>query len=139
MSRRLAREVAFKAMFQRDVGHNSIEPALSQLIEEEGLGGENARFARELAEGAAARQKELDEIISAHLANWTLKRLAGVDRNILRLAAYEIINYTDTPVAVIINEALEMGRLYHDEESAKFINGVLDKIAHEKRPEGEVK
>lgn len=139
MSRRLAREVAFKAIFQRDVGRNAMEPTLSHLIAEEGLSKDSARFARELAEGAAQNQEKLDELISAHLANWTLKRLASVDRNILRLAAYEILSCPDTPVAVIINEALEIGRLYHDEESAKFINGVLDKIAHAVRPEGEVK
>ncbi len=132
MSRRLAREIAFKALFQHDIGKNDLEPTLSELLEEAGLGGDGARFARELAEGVLANRGEIDRVVSRHLMKWTFARLAGVDRSVLRLAAYELLYREDIPAKVAINEALEICKTFHDEEASKFLNGVLDKIAREK-------
>jgi transcription antitermination protein NusB len=132
MSRRLAREIAFKTLFQYDVGNNDVEPALSEMLDESGLSGESARFARELAEGAASNKAAIDNELSRHLVGWTLSRLAGVDRSILRLAAYELLYRDDIPGAVTINEALEITKKFHSEEASKFINGILDNIARSK-------
>ncbi len=132
MSRRLAREIAFKTLFQKDIGTNEVEPALAELIEESGIAGDSARYARELVENTLANQADIDQLLSRHLVNWTMTRLAGVDRSILRLAAYELLYRDDIPAAVAINEALDICKTFNSEESAKFINGILDKIAREK-------
>ncbi|HHX75193.1 MAG TPA: transcription antitermination factor NusB [Firmicutes bacterium] len=138
MSRRLAREIAFQTLFQRDLGRNETEPALSLLAAESGLGGEYVDFARELVEGAVREQETIDRAISRYLQRWELNRLAAVDRALLRLAAYELFFFPDIPAAVAINEALELCKRYHSEESAKFLNGVLDKIARERSGNGGV-
>ncbi|HHU30714.1 MAG: transcription antitermination factor NusB [Bacillota bacterium] len=131
MSRRLAREIAFKTLFQLDLGKNEIEPTLSGLLAESGISRENAVFARELVNGTAEALAEIDRAISQYLQKWQLERLAAADRNILRLAAYELLYRPDIPAVVSINEALELGKLYHSEEAAKFLNGVLDKLARD--------
>ena len=131
MSRRLAREIAFKTLFQQDIGKNDLEPAMTELLAESGLGPDHARFARSLAEGVLEHSDELDELLARHLVNWEMSRLAAVDRNVLRLAAYELLYCDDIPVAVSINEALELSKAFNTDESAKFLNGVLDKLARE--------
>ena len=111
MSRRLAREIAFKTLFQLDLGKNEIEPTLSGLLAESGISRENAVFARELVNGTAEALAEIDRAISQYLQKWQLERLAAADRNILRLAAYELLYSPDIPAVVSINEALELGNL----------------------------
>ena len=133
MSRRLAREIAFKILFQHDVGKNETEPVFSELVEENGLHQDYVPFAKELAEGALANMQVIDELLNKYLMNWEFDRLAAVDRNVLRLAAYELLYRDDIPTAVTINEALELSKAYNSEESAKFLNGVLDKLAREKK------
>jgi transcription antitermination protein NusB len=133
MSRRLAREIAFKALFQADMGKNDLEPAMTELLAESGLHDEHARFARRLAAGVMQQKSALDEQLSRYLVNWELHRLASVDRSVLRLAAYELLYCEDIPAAVSINEALELSKLYNDEEAAKFLNGVLDKLAQKQK------
>lgn len=129
MSRRLAREVAFKSLFQHDIGKNNLEPAVTELLAESGLSGDHARFARELAEGTVTHLEAIDHELAKYLVNWELGRLAAVDRSVLRLAAHEILFCDDIPTAVTINEALELSKAFNSEESAKFLNGVLDKLA----------
>jgi len=131
MSRRLAREIAFKALFQEDVGKNGLEPALTELLAESGLSGDHAIFARRLAEGTLLQLKEIDNQLAKYLVNWEFGRLAAVDRSVLRLAAHELLYCTDIPTAVAINEALELSKLFNSDESAKFLNGVLDKLARD--------
>lgn len=133
MSRRLAREIVFKTLFQYDIGKNDLEPALSELLAESGLGDEYVRFARELAQGAVEHLETIDRELAKHLVNWEMGRLAAVDRSVLRLAAFELLFRSDIPAAVTINEALELSKVFNSEESAKFLNGVLDKLA--RRPQ----
>ena len=133
MSRRLAREIAFKILFQHDVGKNATEPVFSELIVENGLPQEYVPFAKELTEGTLANMQGIDELLVKYLLNWEFDRLAAVDRNVLRLAVYELLYRDDIPTAVTINEALELSKAYNSEESAKFLNGVLDKLAREKK------
>jgi signal recognition particle GTPase len=85
-------------------------------------------YARELATGVIEHRRELDERISAAAQNWELKRLAVVDRNILRIAVFELLKKTDVPPRAALNEAIEIGKKYSTANSGAFINGVLDKI-----------
>jgi N utilization substance protein B len=89
-------------------------------------------FARELVAGVAARLDELDEILGVHARNWRVSRMAAVDRNVLRLAVYEL-RETETPVAVVIDEAVDLARRFGSDSSASFVNGVLDAVAREVR------
>ena len=93
---------------------------------------EGARdFAAELALGVAAHRDELDACIAAHARNWRVERMAAVDRNVLRLAAYELL-HTETPASVVIDEAIELARDFGGERSPAFVNGVLDAIARDR-------
>jgi N utilization substance protein B len=89
-------------------------------------------FARELVAGVVERIDELDGILGAHARNWRVSRMAAVDRNVLRLAVYEL-RETDTPVAVVIDEAVDLARRFGSEPSPAFVNGVLDAVAREIR------
>lgn len=131
MSRRLAREIAFKALFQDDVGKNGLEPALTELLLESALSVEQAIFARRLAEGTLLHIETIDSLLAKYLVNWEFGRLAAVDRSVLRLATYELLYCAEIPTAVSINEALELSKLFNSDESAKFLNGVLDKLARD--------
>jgi N utilization substance protein B len=89
-------------------------------------------FARELVAGVVGRIDELDGILGTHARNWRVSRMAAVDRNVLRLAAYELRD-TKTPVAVVIDEAVDLARRFGSESSPSFVNGVLDAVAREVR------
>jgi N utilization substance protein B len=89
-------------------------------------------FARELVAGVAERVDELDGILGVHARNWRVSRMAAVDRNVLRLAVYEL-RETETPVAVVIDEAVDLARRFGSDPSPSFVNGVLDAVAREVR------
>jgi transcription antitermination protein NusB len=132
-SRRKARELAFQMLFQWDVGRHSPEHVLSTFLGRQKADASTLEFARWLFEGAVAESDSLDELLRQHSANWRLERMAAVDRNVLRLALYELQHTTDTPPAVVINEALELARRFSSGDSVEFVNGVLDAI-HKKEP-----
>ncbi len=126
--RRKAREFALQMLFQWEMSKQ--EPGLV-----EASFWKNARaakttrmFANRLFEGATARSKTIEELLSEHAKNWRLERMAAVDRNILRLAIYELRWGAGTPPKVVINEALELAKKFSSEEAAPFINGILDAI-----------
>jgi len=85
-------------------------------------------FACELFEGAVADIEQLDRLVREHAGNWRLERMAAVDRNILRVALYELLHHPETPPAAVINEAMEIARRFSGEGSVEFVNGVLDGI-----------
>ena len=87
-----------------------------------------------LAEGVLANQTDIDERIRKYTANYDLHRIAAVDRNILRIAVYEMLFCRDVPPVVSINEAIEIAKRFGSEESGRFVNGVLATAAHEARP-----
>jgi N utilization substance protein B len=95
---------------------------------------EEDEFANELLRGVASQAKSLDTLIRNHAANWRLERMAAVDRNILRMAIYEM--RSGAPAAIVINEAIELGRRFSGEQSARFLNGVLDAIRKTLEKEG---
>ncbi len=92
-------------------------------------------FAERIVEGTIDHLEEIDSIIRRHAENWVLERMALVDRNVLRAAAYELLYEMGTPPAVVINEALEIAKKFSMKESSAFINGILDKIAKSERKE----
>jgi transcription antitermination protein NusB len=132
LSRRLAREVTFRALFQLDIGRCRAEQAIKSSLEGFRFSEEEELFIRELLNGTSEKQPELDKLIAKHLVKWELSRLSAVDRNLLRLALYEILYRPDIPPAVSINEALELAKKYGSTgEAVGFINGVLDRSAGE--------
>lgn len=127
MKRREAREKAFQFLFQIDINDNEPESAMKEYLAE----NENNRFLKNLIEGVTKEKAAIDEMIANHLENWSLDRLPAVERTVLRLAAFEIHYMEDIPENVTINEAVELGNVFGDEKSGKFINGVLSKIINE--------
>lgn len=126
--RRVARECAVQMLYQRDIGKHDCEYILNSFWEMNEHSPQVREFATRLFEGSVARLKEIDELIQSHADNWRLSRMAAVDRNILRLAVYELLSEDKTPSTVVINEALEVARKFSTHESAQFVNGILDSI-----------
>jgi transcription antitermination protein NusB len=131
LKRRLLRECAFKVLFMVDNGENSLEGALSYVLEDADLSEKEQSFCRELVNGVLEKKDELDKKLSASLVNWKFDRLAAPVRSILRLSLYEMLYRSDVPKVVSINEAIEITKTYHDEESSRFVNGILDKVRKE--------
>jgi N utilization substance protein B len=132
MRRRRAREYALQILFQidfkgREVGRNDFEDFWLDKDETEDV----KKFAEEIVKGTIKSLDEIDLQIEKVAENWVLKRMAAVDRNILRFAAYEILYRKDIPSAVTINEAIEIAKKFSSSESAPFINGILDRLAKE--------
>lgn len=133
--RTLARECALQVLYQIDITHDSCETSLSnfwQTHSEENIGEEIKKFTGELVRGAVDNMEKIDTRIAQYATNWQLKRMAVVDRNILRLASFELMFRDDIPLKVSINEAIELAKKYSGLEASKFVNGILDKIKSEK-------
>ncbi|MDN5346907.1 MAG: transcription antitermination protein NusB [Clostridia bacterium] len=129
MSRRAARAKALQALFQVDLGHVEPEQALAYVFEEEALPPSAAEFARRLVYGSAGQMGKLDAIIERYAIGWRVERLAAVDRNILRLALYEMLYLKgEIPPSVTINEAVELAKTFNDDEAAGFVNALLDSV-----------
>ncbi|EOR23345.1 transcription antitermination factor NusB [Cytobacillus oceanisediminis] len=126
MKRRTAREKALQALFQIDISDIDKEIAIEHVLE----GEKSDSYLTKLVDGVLSHQVSIDETIKQYLENWSLERIANVDRNILRLAAYEMMygQADDVPVNVAIDEAVEIAKLYGDDQSGRFVNGVLSKI-----------
>lgn len=137
--RRRAREAALQMLYQSEVGRASAHEAISTYWPahdaDDELTGALREFANTLVRGTLDRMKEIDAILAAHAQNWRIERMAVIDRLVLRLAIYELLADPDTPSRVVINEALELARAYSGEEAVRFVNGVLDAVRKELRPE----
>ena len=129
--RRSGRELAFRLLFQCDVGGSSLDDVFAVARVQSDATEEVWSFAEELARGAWQGRGELDVIITKYAAGWTLERMANVDRNLLRIAIYEILHRSDIPQSVSINEAVELAKRYSTADSAKFINGILGSFVRE--------
>jgi len=138
-SRRHAREFALQALYGSDIRSCEATVALNDLwvgqldgeLTTRTADQEEIDFAHRLIEGVSSRLADLDELIEGASLNWRLKRMPVVDRNILRLASFELLACEDIPPSVSINEAVELAKRYGDKESSSFINGILDRIAAE--------
>ncbi len=122
--------MALQALFFLDVNSKDPEKDLSAFCEErqEELGLEVKPFFLELVRGVMAEMEMIDKLLDQYSRNWKLSRMSVVDRNIMRIAAFELIKRQDIPPSVSINEAVEIGKKYGTRESGPFINGILDRI-----------
>jgi N utilization substance protein B len=127
-SRRRAREVALRTLYSCEVGGSELETALAEAAEAASLAPEMVEYSSTLVHGVADHQTELDDELDGLLKKYDLMRLAALDRNILRLGAYEIAHVPYVPPLVSINEAIEIAKKYSTAESGRFINGVLGKF-----------
>lgn len=123
-----ARESVLQMLYQADVTDDSIGMILQRYWKERKRNPEVIEFANEITKGASERLKEIDRVISEYSENWDIDRMPIIDRNILRLATYELLFMDDIPPKVTIDEAVELANRYGSINSGKFVNGVLDKI-----------
>ena len=129
--RRRARECALQMLFQIDVAGGAPVEIYPDFWREHEVEDEVRSFAESLVAGVTRERERLDALIAGAASNWRVERMAVVDRNILRMAAYELSHLTDTPAAVILDEAIEVGKRFGTEQSGAFINGVLDAVKRE--------
>src|SRR5512139_1974471 len=130
MKRRKAREYALQLLFQLDIRKD--KPTLTlfkRFWAEEGPDDEVRLFTEEIVKGTFKHLKAINAAILGSAKNWSLDRMATVDRNVLRLATYEILYRMDIPPSVTINEAIELAKKYGTDESGAFVNGILDSVA----------
>ena len=125
-SRRRARELALQLLYQYELTHAEPEQMQANFDEWRGSSDGVREFADALLRGTLAHLGDIDDELERQTAHWRLDRLAAVDRNILRLAMYELLFEPGTPHAVVIDEAIEIAKKFGAEESPRFINGVLD-------------
>lgn len=131
-TRRQAREAALGALFQIDLGKIDVTDALDS-VRAQGWPRDDWALIEGLVRGTRAHLDEIDAVIRDVAEHWTLERMATVDRNILRMATFEL-RHADTPVGVVINEAVELAKEYSTEESGRFVNGMLGKIVRLNAP-----
>ena len=142
MSRKIAREVAFKIIFSNELEFE--QDSLKELIEtivsdneliettnKNDISSEDKKYIEKVVLGIAEKKDELDEKIKTYLKGWTMERICKTDLAILRLAIYEILYREDIPNKVSINEAVEIAKSYCDDKTPKFINGILGSIVNE--------
>jgi N utilization substance protein B len=134
--RRRARETALQALYQVDVAGvppDEVEVALEAFFSlyAQDEDDETRDFAAQIVRGCSAQLEVIDARIRDVSRHWRIERMARVDRNVMRLAIYELLSLPDVPKRVTLNEAVELAKRYGDENSASFVNGVLDKIASE--------
>jgi transcription antitermination protein NusB len=133
--RRKAREVALQFLYQLDLQEEADPvPHAAEFWSRHSLDADGREFADELVRGAMGARSEIDDAIRRFTEHWDLERMAVVDRNILRLAVYELGWRTETPPKVVINEAIEIAKKFGTRESSRFINGILDRVHRELRP-----
>jgi N utilization substance protein B len=134
-TRRQSRERALQILFQWDI-HQSIGGAntghtqrgLDEFWAQHEAAPEVREFAERLAQGVIAEREELDRVIGSSGSNWRIDRMPIVDRNILRAAVYELLRMADVPAKVSVNEAIELAKRFADDETRRFVNGVLDQV-----------
>jgi len=130
-SRRLGREQALQALYSVVVGGREPGDALTEILGD-AAEPEHRAFVKELVFGTLDYTGEADLIVGPLLEGWTIERLPTIDRLLLRMGAYELRKRPDTPTAVAINEAVELAKRFSTEDSGKFVNGVLNAVAHAK-------
>ena len=131
-TRRRAREIVLQLLYEDDLNPEQDRQVADTFLVKRLSGNRPlVQFARKLLSEVLLNRREIDKALSARASNWSIRRMAAIDRNILRMAAYEIL-LGDTPGRVAINEAIELAKRFGDRQSGQFVNGVLDRILHEK-------
>ncbi len=130
-SRRAAREWAVQFLFQRDINDDELGVALPEFWRGRKASRALREFTENLIRGVETHKAELDAKLQACAEHWSLGRMGGVDRNVLRVALYEMLHCPDIPPVVSINEAVDIARDFSNDESAHFVNGILDRLMKE--------
>jgi N utilization substance protein B len=133
-TRRKAREAALQILYQVDLSKLDPKEAMQLFWKNHSSIPEVEEFAYQIVEGVVRNRLEIDRLVEQHSTHWKLSRMTCVDRNILRIAVYELMYCHDIPASVSLNEAIEIGKKFGTEDSGSFINGVLDNIAKELKP-----
>ena len=131
--RSLARECVLKILYQIEVKKDTPDNIIKHFWEDNQVDPEVTEFAEHIVRETIKNLDLIDTIVSRHTDNWELSRMAILDRNILRFGAYEILFLQDIPPKVSINEAVNIAKKYSQEDSGKFVNGVLDHINHNEK------
>ena len=128
-TRRKARALALQALYEVDSAGHGAEEVVTRLLTEETLPEENANFTRELVRGVIQNKEKIDQNIQGFAPTWPVEQISVVDRNILRLAIFEILLDNKVPLKVAINEAVELAKTFGSDNSSKFVNGVLGSVS----------
>ena len=130
-TRRRAREVVLQLLYEDDLNPEQDAQIAEQFLSARLHKNEPlVEFARNPWKSVVRHRREIDKSLSARAANWSLRRMAAIDRNVLRLGAFEIL-MTDTPGSVVINEAVELAKRFGNKQSGQFVNGILDRLLHD--------
>lgn len=129
--RRRSREFALQVLYQLEITKQGALQAMVQLRENFSPGEEEDEFTKRIVLGVTEHRQEIDRLIEERSENWRLNRMTIIDRNILRIAIFELLYCGDIPPKVTLNEAIDLGKRYGSEESGSFINGILDRIQNE--------
>jgi transcription antitermination protein NusB len=129
LRRSQSREVAFQVLYQDDLNPRNNPAEGDRFIERRLRADDMIAFARELVAGVRKHRVEIDARLEEIAANWSLKRMAATDRNVLRLGAYELL-HSDTPPRVAVDESVELAKRFGSAQSPQFVNGILDKVMH---------
>jgi transcription antitermination protein NusB len=127
-SRRKSRELALQALFDMDMSQNNSEERIELFCQNFTPPSKVLPFFQGLISGVKENKKEIDSLIEKFSSNWKISRISCVDRNIMRIAVYEMLYCEDIPSKVSINEAIEIGKKFGAEDSGSFINGILDSV-----------
>jgi N utilization substance protein B len=127
--RRKARSMTLQALYEIDCTDHPIEEVISGHIDDENLSKRDEQFFREFVLGVLEHQERLDALIHRHAPEWPVSQMAIIDRNILRMAIYELAVSQNTPLKVAINEAVELAKVFGSDSTPRFINGVLGTLA----------
>jgi len=125
-----AREAVVQTLYALDAGNSQAIEQFEEILKDKRIKQKKAEFARNLLKGVIEHLDEIDTIIKNHLIDWDFDRLDKVDKQILRVAVYEI-KFTDTPYQIVIDEAVKIAKNFSEDKAKGFINGILDKIAKE--------
>lgn len=133
-ARRRAREVAFRVAYQADVTHDTYAHTWSSRKDEERLNDDQLGIVEDVVGLLEARGPEVDALLQKAAEHWPLERLSATDRSVLRAATAELMGRPGTPARVVLDEAIEIAKRFGSDESGRFVNGVLDRVARDLRP-----
>lgn len=128
-TRRRARRVTLETLYEYDIAEHPVGEVLQRRLQDNPMENAGVAFASQLVTGIIAHLNDIDMLISRYAPEWPLDQMAVIDRNILRIAIYEFLVLSETPVKVAINEAVELAKLYASDSAPRFINGVLGSLA----------
>ncbi len=128
-TRRDARQWAMQILFELDVNPRDISESFADFWKERGADDDAVSFSEEVVRGVMEHRDEIDALIQKHAENWDVNRMSRVDRNVMRIALYEMLYRTDIPPVVSIDEAVDISKLFGTDISGRFVNGILDKIS----------